>query len=150
MTSQAHESAVVLPAARRMAPALAYLVALYLATAIMAGRDPRPPGLLAQAVFELRHIVIHFAGYLIQAWLLAWGLPAGHHGRRVAALVLLLALGIGLGQEALQALLRGYVRLWPSAFDLLVDGAGAALGLVVFWRWRGWQVRPGAITPSDT
>jgi len=48
--------------------------------------------------------------------------------------LLITALLLGVGQEVLQSLLRGRIRLLPSLFDLFVDTSGAAVGLLLYTR----------------
>ncbi len=114
--------------------AIGWMVALYVGTALIAGKDPRPPGGLQLVVFEARHIITHTVVYAIQAWLLA---RAAVHDRpeelrRSLPLWLAMTILIGVGQEVLQNVLREFIRFWPSVFDVATDGVGGALGLWLF------------------
>lgn len=114
------------PSLKRLAAPL-YLVLLYLATAATALLDTA----LSPALLEARNILIHSGAFLGLALVMRWS--AGLAGRPLAGwevrLLLLLALGFGLGQEVLQALIR--LRVFPvnSLLDISVDTTGAALGL---------------------
>jgi VanZ family protein len=114
--------------------AIGWMVALYVGTALIAGKDPRPPGGLELVIFEARHILTHTIVYAIQAWLLAR--TAIHDRpedlRRSLPLWLAMATLIGVGQEVLQNALREVIRFWPSVFDVAVDAIGAAVGLWLF------------------
>ena len=114
--------------------AIGWMIALYVGTALIAGKDPRPPGGFELLVFETRHILTHIAVYGIQAWLLARAAiyDRPEESRRSLPLWLAMTILIGVGQEVLQNALRGAIRFWPSAFDVVIDGVGAALGLWLF------------------
>lgn len=110
-----------------------WLIAVYVVTAITATNNilPVPPELL-----EARNIIVHATTYAITGVLLAWaGDRPGQRFDAGALLVLLItALLLGVGQEVLQSLLRGRIRLLPSLFDLFVDTGGAAVGLLLYTR----------------
>ncbi|HPV08267.1 MAG: VanZ family protein [Aggregatilineales bacterium] len=110
-----------------------WLIAVYVVTAITATNNilPVPPELL-----EARNIIVHATTYAITGVLLAWaGDRPGQRFDAGALLVLLItALLLGVGQEVLQSLLRGRIRLLPSLFDLFVDTSGAAVGLLLYTR----------------
>ena len=117
---------------KRLAAPL-YLVLLYLATAATALLDTS----LSPALLEVRNILIHSCAFLGLALVMRWS--AGLLGRSLAGweirLLLLLALGFGLGQEVLQAVIR--LRVFPvnSLLDIGVDTTGAALGLWIGGRF---------------
>lgn len=108
-----------------------WLFALYIVTAVTARNDllPVPPELL-----EARNIIVHAVTYAVLGVLLAWA--SDRPGRRFDArawLVLLsTALILGVGQEALQTVLRWRLRPAQSLFDLFVDTSGAAAGLLLY------------------
>ena len=105
-----------------------YLILMYVATAATALLDTSrlPPTLL-----ELRNVLIHSSAFLVLALVVRWS--AGILDRLLTPsetrLLLLLALGLGIGQELLQTLIRQRVFPVNSLFDLCVDTGGAALGL---------------------
>jgi hypothetical protein len=119
---------------------LLWLLVLYAGTAATAGLDPAPDALLARILFEARHVLMHTAAFSGQITLVAWALRIESPQRRVWIGLAGLALALGVGQEAIQALLRGQVFPVNSAFDLLVDTAGGALGLLA---WSRWMCRTG-------
>jgi VanZ family protein len=109
---------------------------LYIATAVLARLDTShlPPALL-----ELRNVFIHGCAFCILALLIRWS--AGLTGRPLTPpetrLLLLLALGFGVGQEVLQTVIRQRAFPVNSLFDVCVDTTGAGLGL-----WLGSRLHP--------
>ncbi|HEC21926.1 MAG TPA: hypothetical protein ENI95_03300 [Chloroflexi bacterium] len=121
---------------RRYLPALLWLSAMYTLTALTADLNPSPEGGIELVLYEGRQVTLHLAAYAIQAGLLAFALNGRlslTSGVKLMGLILL----IGLGQETIQALLRGRVLAGASAFDLGVDMAGAAVGL-----WLAGRILP--------
>ncbi len=117
---------------RRALPAPLWVAALYLATAI---NEAFPHPEHASPLIEARQVAIHLIGYAVLAALVAHGLSGqGHPPIHVAALAIGLAPLLGLGQEALQTILRQEFRPIGSVIDLLVDTLGAALGLYLYRR----------------
>jgi len=127
------------------APAIIWTIALYTATALTAGLSVgpslAPQATIAQASaasfwFETNHAVLHAATFAV----LIFAVVAGNRGvganHSMAALSILIALGVGVGQEALQSALRGRLALGNSAFDLLCDVGGALIALGVLLRTR--------------
>lgn len=111
-----------------------WLIAMYIGTALMAGLDPAPQERLARLVFEARHVVTHTLAFAVQIGLIVWATRRRGQAltRREGLLLIGLGLALGLGQEALQAILRTRLYVVNSAFDVAVDGAGSVLG----W-WAG-------------
>jgi hypothetical protein len=124
----------------RYLPPLLWLLALYIGTAATVGLDPAPDALLARILFEARHVLMHTVAFSGQIALVAWALRVESPQRRAWIGLAGLALALGVGQEVIQALLRGQVFPVNSAFDLLVDAAGGALGLLA-WSW--WMRQSG-------
>jgi VanZ family protein len=112
---------------RRLASIL-WMAALYVATLINEMFRVGPEDLL---LFEAQQIIVHTVSYAVQAWLIASAVNAP------ATALIGLAVVIGLGQEVLQSLVRGFILPLGSLVDLIVDGAGAALGLWLLGLWRG-------------
>lgn len=138
----------------RYLPALLWMVFVYAFIALTAREGPPPPAFGLRVVLgELRHGVAHTLVFALQAALIVWPLLAQGHrlARRDAALVLGTALLIGIGQEVLQAVLRGRAYPVGTTLDLLADIGGAALGL--WWMQRRWtrraERRAGQTAPPD-
>ena len=135
MTSKTHQTTTYLD--KYSIASIAWLVTLYVATALTAGVDASPEGGLALILFEARHVIMHSLAFAIQAWLIAHALRlpssknAIHNGLLLIALVLIL----GIGQEVLQSLYRQEIRMLASLWDLAVDTAGGAAG----WWWYRHQ-----------
>ena len=95
-----------------------------------------PFGRLFDTVFspDWIHIAMHAFLYAVLALLLAqWIRPASP---KAVASIMALAVAVGCLQEWLQGLSPGHGFTWSaSAFDLLVDAGGAALGLVLTRCW---------------
>ncbi len=96
----------------------------------------RPFGRLFDTVFspDWVHIAMHAFLYAVLAWMLTqWIEP---HTAKAILLILGVAVVIGCLQEGLQGLAPDHGFSWSaSAFDLLVDLGGAAIGLALAWRW---------------
>jgi len=109
-----------------------WLVVLYVVTAVTARLDTN----LSPPVLEVRNIIIHSVSYAFLSVLVAFARHGFSRGwARSHTLTLLgFALCIGIGQEALQSILRGQISFFNSMFDLGVDTAGAAAGWVAFRR----------------
>lgn len=116
---------------------VAWLITLYIATALTAGVDASPEGGLDLLLFEARHVAMHLLMFAIQAWLIAQALRLSgsqdimRNGIFLVGLVLLL----GIGQEALQSLYRHEIHMLASLWDLAVDMAGGTAG----WWWYSYQ-----------
>jgi hypothetical protein len=110
------------------------MAALYVATVIneILRVGPEDP-----LLFEAQQIAVHMVSYAVQAWLIARATPAP------AAALIGLAVVVGLGQEVLQSLVRGFILPLGSLVDLVVDGAGAGLGVWLLGRWRGRSQKVG-------
>ncbi|GAB4479677.1 MAG: hypothetical protein Kow00124_25590 [Anaerolineae bacterium] len=120
---------------RRTLPAPLWVAALYLATAI---NEALPHPEHASPLIEARQVAIHLIGYAILAALVAYGLgEQGVSPAHIAALAIGLAPLLGLGQEALQTVLRQEFGPVGSGVDLLVDTLGAAAGLHLYRRLVG-------------
>lgn len=88
---------------------------------------PNPPG---PRVTEPRAVLAHISfyavlGYLAVRWLAAW---RGSAGMGIAAAAWLLAVAYGISDEVHQAFVP---NRHASAFDVLADAAGAALGVAL-------------------
>lgn len=112
--------------------ALLWMLALYTVTALAANLTPA----LKPAVLEVRNVVSHATAYAVQIGLVAgaYGWPRRALAARERRCLLALALALGVGQEALQTVLRARAFPLNSLFDLLVDVTGAALGLWIMAR----------------
>ncbi len=117
---------------------MVWLVMLYIATALTAGVDARPEGGFDLILFEARHGVIHLLAFAVEAWLIACALRlSGNSGtERDGIGLIVLALVLGIGQEALQSLYRHEVRVLASLWDVAVDATGGALGWCWHKHWR--------------
>lgn len=124
-----HQSKPLAISWRRLAPIL-WMTALYLATAANEILHVGPEDPL---LFEAQQIAVHTVSYAVQAWLLARAIAPTSSRKRLALIALTLT--IGVGQEALQSLIRGDIAALGSLVDLIVDGVGAVLGL---WL-AGWR-----------
>ncbi|MBN1311054.1 MAG: hypothetical protein JXB30_06505 [Anaerolineae bacterium] len=133
----------------RYLPAIAWTLALYMGTALTAGQAFIPataqnatPEQIKQAWlwFELKHVILHAAAYSVLVWLLAWPYGGDWKKKRRRFLVNLLTaiLLIGLGQEAVQSIVRWQIRLTNSLVDLASNTGGAAMTLAMITanRWR--------------
>ncbi len=120
-----------------------WLIAMYIGTALMAGLDPAPQERLARLAFEARHIATHTLAFAVQIGLIVRAARRSSQALsgREGLLLIGLGLALGLGQEALQAILRTRLYVVNSAFDLAVDGAGSVLG----W-WAGHLSGRGGAT----
>lgn len=110
-----------------------WLLAVYVVTALTATNNILPVPL---ELLEARNIIVHATTYAITGVLLAWAgdRPGQRFDTRALLVLLITALLLGVGQEALQAVLRGRIRLLQSLFDLFVDTGGAAVGLLLYTR----------------
>ncbi len=120
----------------RLLPAVMWVLGMYVATALTAGVDAAPAGGAARVLFEARHIVIHALGFAVLGMLIAWPLRVSARPDRSWMTLFGAALGVGIGQEALQAVLRERVYLGNSLLDAATDVMGAVLGLWIVLRWR--------------
>jgi hypothetical protein len=134
---------------RKYLPAIVWTLALYAGTTLTAGKALVP--LVAQDAtaeqaraawfwFDFQHVILHAAAYGVLAGLLA--LPAWGRTRRarLSRLVIFLSvvLIVGLGQEAIQTVIRWEARLADSLGDLASNFTGAALtlGVLLAKRWQ--------------
>ncbi len=110
-----------------------WLLAVYVVTALTATNNILPVPL---ELLEARNIAVHATTYAVTGVLLAWAgdRPGQRFDTRALLVLLITALLLGVGQEVLQSLLRGRIRLLPSLFDLFVDTSGAAVGLLLYTR----------------
>ncbi len=130
-------------------PAIVWTLALYTGTALTAGQALAP--LVAQDAtieqvraawfwFDFEHVILHAAAYGVLAGLLA--LPAWGKTRSECLSLLAILLGIvlvvGLGQEAIQTIIRWEARVGDSLGDLASNFSGAMLTLDVVLAKR-WQ-----------
>lgn len=97
------------------------LVALMLAALFVGGAQPQAVGLVPEPWDKLAHVVYFFVLALLLSRFI--GLPM--------ALVIVLALLVGVADEVHQSLLPGRVAGWD---DWLADAVGTGLGLIGF-RW---------------
>lgn len=92
------------------------------------------------------HVLVHiilFAGFTL---LLSWNYRIALTPARAAG-VLLAALGVGILQEALQALSQQIFWLPGVLFDLGIDLAGGILGLLI-WRLFGAKITGSRQAPD--
>ena len=127
---------------RRHLPAIAWLIIMYVATALTAGIDASPEGGLELVVSEARHVIIHALGYAVQAWLVIYALdPLNRtNSTRVAVVLMGLTLALGVGQETIQTIARQEIFPLNSLFDLVVDVGGAGVGWWVYNRWGNRKI----------
>jgi hypothetical protein len=121
---------------RRILPALAWLILIYVVTVLSEGFAPPPTEFWARVLFELKHVAAHSFVYGVQAVLIEAGLRRAAPeslDRPSARPVVALIIALGLGQEVLQSLLRHKVTVIGSAFDLATDGTAAALAIWAWW-----------------
>ena len=116
---------------------VAWLIALYAATALTARIDTSPDDVLMLFLFELRHVIMHLLAFAIQAWLIAHAvqLPSDPDTKRDGGRLIALVLILGFGQEALQSVYRSEIRAVASLWDLVVDTGGGAAG----WWWYTYR-----------
>ena len=117
---------------RLMIFALLWMLGLYGVTALAANLTTH----LRPALLETRNIFTHATAYAVQIGLVAaaYGWPRRELTRRERTCLLGLALLLGIGQEALQIILRARAFPINSMLDLTVDVTGAALGLWIMAR----------------
>lgn len=113
----------------------AWLVALYIVTVLTATLRPN----LDPTVLEFRNIALHATVFAIQFVLVRRAVLKNGQWLRVQDIrvLLVVALALGIGQEVLQAMLRGRVYPLNSLLDLTVDVLGASLGLWIAGRRAG-------------
>ncbi len=130
-------------------PAIVWTLALYAGTTLTAGKAFTPqlaehatPEQLRAAWFwfDFQHVILHAAAYGALAGLLAlpaWDKTKKSYLPRMAAFLLIVTI-VGLGQEAIQTVIRWEVRLADSLGDLVsnVSGAALILGIVLAKRWQ--------------
>jgi hypothetical protein len=126
---------------KKILPVL-WMISMYVLTAVTINDFPCPNKKipLAGAICESEHIVVHSSFYAVQCVLLMIALsdssPRSSRWKLLGISMGLIACA-GIGQEALQMILRARLHLLASAFDLLIDVSGAALG--------GWLAISGLI-----
>lgn len=134
---------------RKYLPAVGWTLALYAGTTVTAGKTLVP--LVTQNAtteqvraawfwFDFQHVILHAAAYGVLAGLMAlpaWGKTRKQH---LSLLVVFLSvvLLVGLGQEAIQTVIRWEVRPADSLSDLASNFTGATLtlGVVLAKRWQ--------------
>lgn len=120
-----------------------WLVMLYTVTAATARLDVL---LLPPELLEARNIVVHSASYAVLGVLLGWSTGEPRRGAppRTWAVLLLCVAALGVGQEALQTVLRQQAYPVNSVFDVAVDVAGATGGLLLYRRFAAPTARRDA------
>lgn len=139
-----------IPPMRKLIPAILWLIFIYVITALAEDLPPPPEGFWSWLMDEARHVIAHAGVYGIEALLIvaAVGYPIG--GWRAWRPILLLILALGLGQEALQVLMRHKFQFIGTPFDLLVDVSGASFALWLYphlMRWRTFRFFFSRLTP---
>jgi hypothetical protein len=127
-----------IPPMRKLTPAILWLIFIYLITALAEDLPPPPDGFWARVFDESKHVVAHGGVYGVQALLIVAAVGYPGMGWRAWQPVLILILVLGLGQEALQILMRHRFQPIGSPFDLLVDASGASLALWLYPRMMRW------------
>lgn len=125
---------------RRYLPAVVWTLALYAGTTLTAGKALGPSVTQDATVeqvkaawfwFDFQHMILHAAAYGVLAGLLAlpgWGQTRGEC-LSLLAVFLSIVLVVGLGQEAIQTVIRWEARPGDSLGDLASNFTGAALTL---------------------
>ena len=134
---------------RRHLPAVTWTLALYIGTALTAGQALSPSTAQNATVeqvkqawfwFEFQHVLLHAAAYGVLIWLLAWPYNKEIERKRLYVLTSLLfaILAIGVGQEAIQSIVRWQIHFTNSLMDLASNAGGATLtlGIISANRWR--------------
>ena len=120
---------------KRWMPAL-WIVGLYFITAVTEGLDLVPDLWWQRVLFELRHIAVHAFAFAVGGLLIRFANNESDlkFGREELRVLLVLLLFIGIGQEALQSIMRERIAWIGSPVDLAVDVAGGLLGLRLYSR----------------